>query len=77
MLGISELLGVAGFEYFGDVVAGSDVECVLIQNAKSVIELHERFILKNALNCHSDCIKALMELRFPSLPRLPSLYLLK
>jgi CRP-like cAMP-binding protein len=74
-VGVSQLLQVTGFEYFGKIRALSTVECFVIENPDSVFELYERNLLKARLQNHTSNLKHILGQKYPYLPEHPDLFL--
>jgi hypothetical protein len=74
VFGHSDLLQVAGFEYFGSIRANEGLECLVIDNPDHLFELYERQLLRSVLSESTHACKSIMESKFRYLPAHSDLY---
>ena len=74
VIGLSDLVQVAGFEYFGDIRAEDGLECLVVEEPDQVFELYERQLLAQGVQDATNVCKRVMETKFKYLTRHRDLY---
>jgi len=64
IVGVSTLLKIRGYDYYGDIVAEEGLQCWVIEEPDLVFELYERSILRTKLEKQASSLMQMMETKF-------------